>query len=97
MGFSYHVGKMEELRQDLLESTKDGKPKKVKNVLKRIVANMTTGQDMWPLFTDVTACLRFSELEIKKLVYLYIVNYATCDADLALMALNSFLKASSPI
>jgi vesicle coat complex subunit len=45
-------------------------------VLKKIVANMTMGNDMSPLFPDVVSCMQISDLEIKKMVYLYLINYA---------------------
>ena len=34
-------------------------------------------------------------MELKKLVYLYLMNYAKSNPDLAIMAVNTFVKARS--
>jgi AP-2 complex subunit beta-1 len=88
------IGKVQELRQELLEidAKKDHKNQKRRTVLKKIVANMTMGNDMSPLFPDVMACMQISDLEIKKMVYLYLVNYAKAKPELVLMAVNSFIR-----
>ncbi len=36
------------------------------------------------------------DLELKKLVYLYLINYAKSQPDLAIMAVNTFVKVPSP-
>lgn len=60
--------------------------------MKKIVANMTMGNDMSPLFPDVLSCMQVPVLEVKKMVYLYLVNYAKTKPDMAIMAVNSFVK-----
>lgn len=47
------------------------------------------------LFPDVVNCMQTDNLELKKLVYLYLMNYAKSQPDMAIMAVNSFVKASS--
>lgn len=37
---------------------------------------MTVGKDVSGLFFPVLKCVETSNLELKKLVYLYIINYA---------------------
>ena len=37
---------------------------------------MTVGKDVSSLFTDVLKCVETDDIELKKLVYLYIINYA---------------------
>ncbi|EEB89705.1 hypothetical protein MPER_12166 [Moniliophthora perniciosa FA553] len=50
----FQRGKIEEFRAELQAAeTKDKKYVKRKTVLKKIVANITMGTDMSPLFTDV--------------------------------------------
>lgn len=39
--------------------------------------------------------MQTDNLELKKLVYLYLMNYAKSQPDMAIMAVNSFVKASS--
>ena len=51
---------------------------------------MTVGKDVSPLFTDVLKCITTTNLELKKLVYLYIMNYAKSNQDNAILAVNTF-------
>lgn len=37
--------------------------------------------------------MQTDNLELKKLVYLYLMNYAKSQPDMAIMAVNSFVKA----
>ena len=53
---------------------------------------MTVGKDVSALFTDVTMCMQTDNLELKKLVYLYLINYAKTQPDLAILAVNTFVK-----
>lgn len=39
--------------------------------------------------------MQTDNLELKKLVYLYLMNYAKSQPDMAIMAVNSFVKAST--
>jgi len=51
---------------------------------------MTVGKDVSSVFTDVLKCITTPNLELKKLVYLYIMNYASSKADDAILAVNTF-------
>ncbi|CAL1704847.1 unnamed protein product [Somion occarium] len=54
----FQRGKIQEFRAELQAAeAKDKKFTKRKTVLKKIVANITMGNDMSPLFTDVVQCL----------------------------------------
>jgi len=53
---------------------------------------MTVGKDVSSLFTDVVNCIQTDNLELKKLVYLYLINYAKSNPDVALLAVNTFVK-----
>ena len=44
------------------------------------------------LFPDVANCMQTDDLELKKLVYLYLTTYARSSPDLAIMAVNTFVK-----
>ena len=55
---------------------------------------MTVGKDVSSLFTDVVNCMQTENLELKKLVYLYLINYAKSQPDLAILAVNTFVKVS---
>lgn len=47
------------------------------------------------LFPDVINCMQTDNLELKKLVYLYLINYAKTQPDLAILAVNTFVKVHS--
>ncbi|KAL0371842.1 UNVERIFIED_CONTAM: Beta-adaptin-like protein C [Sesamum calycinum] len=62
--------------------------------LRKVIAAMTVGKDVSSLFTDVVNCMQTENLELKKLVYLYLINYAKSQPDLAILAVNTFVKDS---
>ncbi|KAL5477190.1 hypothetical protein EMCRGX_G023945 [Ephydatia muelleri] len=53
---------------------------------------MTVGKDVSSLFAEVINCMQTDNLELKKLVYLYLMNYAKSQPDLAILAVNTFAK-----
>jgi len=53
---------------------------------------MTAGKDFSVIFQDVIRCLEHSEIELKKLVYLYIIHYSRKRPDDAIMVVNNFRK-----
>lgn len=70
---------------------------KRKDAVKKVIAAMTVGKDVSSLFTDVVNCMQTENLELKKLVYLYLINYAKSQPDLAILAVNTFVKVKSGI
>ncbi|GAA5985501.1 hypothetical protein JCM11641_007087 [Rhodosporidiobolus odoratus] len=85
-------GKLQELRAELQADKKDKNFVRRKTVLKRVVASMTMGQDMSPLYPDVLACLSIQVLEIKKMVYLFLINYARVKPEMVKHALPGLLS-----
>uniref|UniRef100_A0A7S1L067 AP complex subunit beta n=1 Tax=Neobodo designis TaxID=312471 RepID=A0A7S1L067_NEODS len=81
-------GESVELHQDLNSNDRE----RQKNALKRIIANMTLGRDVSQLFADVVKLGQTPNLEVKKLVYLYVLSNAKLQPDKALMAVNTFLQ-----
>jgi AP-1 complex subunit beta-1 len=65
---------------------------KKKEAVKKVIAAMTVGKDVSMLFTDVVNCIQTQNIELKKLVYLYLINYAKSQPDLAILAVNTFVK-----
>lgn len=65
--------------------------------MKKVIAAMTVGKDVSSLFTDVVNCMQTENLELKKLVYLYLINYAKSQPDLAILAVNTFVKVKAGI
>ncbi|MQL72775.1 hypothetical protein Taro_005105 [Colocasia esculenta] len=83
-------GEIPELKEELNSPYKD----KRKDAVKKVIAAMTVGKDVSSLFTDVVNCMQTENLELKKLVYLYLINYAKSQPDLAILAVNTFVKDS---
>jgi hypothetical protein len=81
-------GEIHELKQEL--RTLDRKQRK--GAVKKVIAAMTVGKDVSSLFPDVVNCMQTEDLELKKLVYLYLINYAKTQPDLAIMGVNTFVK-----
>ena len=63
---------------------------KRKEAAKRVIASMTIGKDVSSLFPDVLKCIVTQDLELKKLAYLYLMNYAHCNAEMVILAVNTF-------
>lgn len=83
-------GEIHELKQELAAVDKSKK----KDAVKKVIAAMTVGKDVSPLFPDVINQMQTDDMELKKLVYLYLINYAKTQPDLAIMAVNTFVKDS---
>lgn len=66
-----------------------------KEAVKKVIAAMTVGKDVSSLFSDVIKCVQTNNIEMKKLVYLYIMNYAKTKPELAILAVNTFDKDST--
>ena len=66
-----------------------------KEAMKEIIAGMTIGKDVSPLFPHVVNCMRTADLELKKLIYLYIINFAKVKPSESILAVNSFLIDAS--
>ena len=61
-----------------------------KDAVKQVIASMTYGKDVSSLFPDIVKCMYTTSLELKKLVYLYIINYAKSKPDLTILAIQTF-------
>ena len=46
------------------------------------------------LFPDVMNCMQTDNLELKKLVYLYLMNYAKTQPDTSIMTVSTFVRVS---
>lgn len=84
------AGEIHELKEELASLDR---PKK-KEAVKKVIAAMTVGKDVSMLFPHVVNCMQTDDLELKKLVYLYLINYAKTQPDLAIMAVNTFVKVA---
>ncbi|PKC69664.1 Adaptor protein complex beta subunit [Rhizophagus irregularis] len=58
---------------------------------------MTVGKDVSGLFPEVLKNMQTEDLEQKKLVYLYLMNYAKTQPELVILAVNTFVKDTDDI
>jgi AP-3 complex subunit beta len=66
--------------------------------MKWLLAMMSKGRDVSDFFPDVVKNVVVKSVEVKKMVYLYLVHYADYDAacrEIALLSINSFQKDMS--
>lgn len=77
-----------EIRKALLDNLTDRKI----DAMKRLLAAVSVGRDASALFPDVVKNVSFQSVELKKLIYIYLVQYAENNRDLALLSINSFQK-----
>eukprot|EP01063_Lacrimia_lanifica_P033098 TRINITY_DN580_c0_g1_i2.p1 TRINITY_DN580_c0_g1~~TRINITY_DN580_c0_g1_i2.p1 ORF type:complete len:876 (+),score=354.80 TRINITY_DN580_c0_g1_i2:133-2628(+) len=90
-GKFFKAGKKgEELKGDLNSNDKDLQ----KNALKQIIADMTLGRDVSKFFTEVVKLSWTPNMEVKKLVYLYLMANAKLHPDKAILAVNTFVQDS---
>ena len=95
------LGEIFELKNELNSDKKEKK----REAVKKVIASMTVGKDvrlvienfkkgffLSALFPDVVNCMQTDNVELKKLVYLYLMNYAKSQPELAIMAVNTFVK-----
>lgn len=55
---------------------------------------MTVGKDVSMLFMAVLKNMETQNMELKKLVYLYVMNYAKTHPDKAILGINTFRKVA---
>ena len=79
------------LLRDLLNSNY---PNERKNAVRRVVSRMRAGEKVKDLFSDMLRCAKTDDLELKKLVYLYLVHYSSDEPEQAIMAVNTFVQDS---
>lgn len=63
-----------------------------KDAIQRVIQAMTVGKDVLALFPDVLKNIATYDLEQKKLVYLYLMNYAKLNPELCILAVNTFVQ-----
>ena len=68
----------------------DKDPLKKKDVIKKVIAYMTLGIDVSKLYPEMVKASRTEDVVTKKMVYLYLINYAQQNQELAILAINTF-------
>jgi len=85
-------GEVHELRQLLRGAAVDRDQQKKRDAIKKVIAYMTLGIDVSPLFSEMVMASATNDLVQKKMVYLYLVNYAESNSELAILAVNTLQK-----
>jgi len=81
--------KHDDLKQ-MLDSNKDGLKLEA---MKRIISLIARGREASDLFPAVVKNVVSKNIEVKKLVYVYLVRYAEEQQDLALLSISTFQRA----
>uniref|UniRef100_A0A673XC38 AP-3 complex subunit beta n=1 Tax=Salmo trutta TaxID=8032 RepID=A0A673XC38_SALTR len=87
--FSTNFKKNDDLKE-MLESNKDSLKL---DAMKRIIALIAKGKNASELFPAVVKNVASKNIELKKLVYVYLVRYAEEQQDLALLSISTFQRA----
>ncbi|KAM8873265.1 AP-3 complex subunit beta-1 isoform 3-T3 [Synchiropus picturatus] len=87
--FSADFKKNEDLKE-MLESTKESLKLEA---MKRVVGLIAKGKNASELFPAVVKNVASKNIELKKLVYVYLVRYAEEQQDLALLSISTFQRA----
>uniref|UniRef100_A0A224X613 AP-3 complex subunit beta n=1 Tax=Panstrongylus lignarius TaxID=156445 RepID=A0A224X613_9HEMI len=87
--FNSDYKKHDDLKQ-MLDANKDGLKLEA---MKRIIGMVAKGRDASELFPAVVKNVVSKNIEVKKLVYVYLVRYAEEQQDLALLSISTFQRA----
>lgn len=79
-------------RAKLRELLNSNYPDQRKSGVKRAVSLMRSGENVHDVFSDVLRCAKTDDLELKKLVYLYLLTYSSQEPEQAIMVVNVFLQ-----
>lgn len=85
-------GEVNELRQLLRGFSMEKNMIKKREIIKKVIAYMTLGIDVSRLFTEMMLVIETRDLVVKKMVYLFLCNYATSHPELAQMCTNTLQK-----
>lgn len=85
-------GEVNELKNLLREVTVEKDIKRKREIIKKVIAYMTLGIDVSRLFSEMVLCVDTKDLITKKMVYLYLTNYAQKNSELAIMCINTLLN-----
>lgn len=86
---------MTEKKEDIIAELNSLDVNRIKSAIKKIISAMTIGRDLSKVFPQVVKAIATNDIELKKLVYLYIINYARVKPLESLLAVNYFKKDSS--
>uniref|UniRef100_A0A4W6CCB1 AP-3 complex subunit beta n=1 Tax=Lates calcarifer TaxID=8187 RepID=A0A4W6CCB1_LATCA len=87
-----HMDPASDVHDDLKEMLDSNKDSLKLEAMKRIVAMIARGKNASDLFPAVVKNVACKNIEVKKLVYVYLVRYAEEQQDLALLSISTFQR-----
>lgn len=84
-------GEVNELRILLNKIQLEKDLQKRRDVIKKVIAYMTLGIDVSPLFAEMVKASRIDDLVSKKMIYHYLVTNCKKNQELVIMTINTFL------
>uniref|UniRef100_A0A673XND3 AP-3 complex subunit beta n=1 Tax=Salmo trutta TaxID=8032 RepID=A0A673XND3_SALTR len=88
-----YANKKSSVNDDLKEMLESNKDSLKLDAMKRIIALIAKGKNASELFPAVVKNVASKNIELKKLVYVYLVRYAEEQQDLALLSISTFQRA----
>mmetsp|Transcript_12750 Transcript_12750/g.28324 ORF Transcript_12750/g.28324 Transcript_12750/m.28324 type:complete len:682 (+) Transcript_12750:125-2170(+) len=85
-------GEVNELKALLKNINVEKDVRRKREIIKKVIAYMTLGIDVSRLFTDMIMAVESKDIVVKKMVYLYLCNYAHAQPELAIMCINSLRR-----
>lgn len=68
------------------------KDEELQEAMKKVIGIMTLGIDLSSIFTEILMFSYTNDIVSKKMIYLYLSNYAKTNKETAIMAINTFMK-----
>ncbi|SCL96949.1 AP-4 complex subunit beta, putative [Plasmodium chabaudi chabaudi] len=82
------------LKEALRKLPQEKDDEKKREVLKKVIAYMTLGIDVSKLFPEIIMMSSTNDIIQKKMIYLYLNNYAETNSELSLLTINTLQKDS---
>ena len=79
---------------DLRDKLDSNDPNQRKSAAKRVVQIMRGGENVGELFSSMLRCIKTDDIELKRLVYLYLVTYSLQEAEESIMIVNTIIQDS---
>ncbi|KAH0785266.1 Adaptin N terminal region family protein [Histomonas meleagridis] len=74
-----------------------GSPEERKIAIKKVINLMRAGENVQVFFSSILQCVKTSDMELKRLIYLYLVHYSLFEPEQSILTVNTFiLDAQDP-
>lgn len=80
--------------KDLRNQLDSNDPNARKTAAKRVVQIMRSGENVGELFSDMLRCVKTQDIELKRLIYLYLVTYSLQESEQSIMVVNTIIQDS---